>query len=72
MVNTRAREPTACLVFSSDKPATFVSLHNLTTNQQFCVHVCIQIQVPFVVKLVFEPVPTPEEVKALVTSHFYV
>lgn len=67
MVNTRAWEPTACLVFSSDTPATFVSLCILTTNQQLCAHVCIQMQVLFAVTciLVFFPVPTLEEVKGI-------
>ena len=72
MVNTRSRETMACLLFSSDMPATFVSLCSLTTNQQLCAHICIQMQVLFVVTRisVFFPVLTLEEVKALVTSHF--
>lgn len=72
MVNTSARKPTACLVFSSDTPATFVFLCNLTTNQQLGAHVCIQMQVSCGVMLVFFPVPTLEKAKALVTSHFCV
>ena len=62
----------ACLVFSSDTAATFVSLCSLTTNQQLCAHVCIKMHVLFAVMLLFFPVPALKEVKALVTSHFCV
>jgi len=70
IINTMDGQHTACLLCSSDTPITFVSSCNLTKNQHFLCS-CLYSNARFVCSLVvFFPVPTLEEVKALVTSHF--